>query len=256
MPQIPLNVELIAYTPEPEKWVAMASRTCYSAMNIEKLRHKSDVADNAAYIRGVLASGHTSVIEHVSFTFAIEGVSRALLAQITRHRLASFSVQSQRYVRMDKDRGSVDGVFDYVIPERILALGQEAVDTYAAQMAQMQGWYNEWMQRLGEEAAEDARFVLPNAAATRITMTMNARELRHFFSLRCCNRAQWEIRALANRMLELVLPIAPTLFGDAGAACIRGTCPEGARSCGKAVQMREERERRLADAKERPSADE
>ena len=193
MPEVKLHVTLIAHTPEPEKIIAMASRTCYSALDLGGLRDQAETADNAAYIRRVLASGHTSVVEHASFTFGIEGVSRTLLAQITRHRLASFSVQSQRYV-------SVAGqeVFDYVCPPRIRGLGPEAQEKYLAQMKTIQRWYDEWTEALGEDAAEDARFVLPGAAATRMTVTMNARELLHFFSLRMCNRAQWEILSLIH----------------------------------------------------------
>ena len=229
-----LNVTLIAHTPEPEKVIAMASRTCYSALDLEGLDKKTDAADNAAYIRRVLASGHTSIAEHASFTFGLEGVSRTLLAQITRHRVASFSVQSQRYV-------SVAGaeVFDYVLPPRIRALGPEAEEKFARQMKTMQRWYDEWSEALGQDSAEDARFVLPGAAATRIVMTMNARELLHFFSLRMCNRAQWEVREAAWRMYELVYPLAPSVFELAGPGCAHGACPEGNRSCGRAAEVRE-----------------
>lgn len=229
-----LNVTLIAHTPEPEKVIAMASRTCYSALDLEGLDKKTDAADNAAYIRRVLASGHTSIAEHASFTFGLEGVSRTLLAQITRHRVASFSVQSQRYV-------SVAGaeVFDYVLPPRIRALGPEAEEKFVQQMKTMQRWYDEWSEALGQDSAEDARFVLPGAAATRIVMTMNARELLHFFSLRMCNRAQWEVREAAWRMYELVYPLAPSVFENAGPGCARGACPEGKRTCGRAAEVRE-----------------
>ena len=229
-----LNVTLIAHTPEPEKVIAMASRTCYSALDLEGLDKKTDTTDNAAYIRRVLASGHTSIAEHASFTFGLEGVSRTLLAQITRHRVASFSVQSQRYV-------SVAGaeVFDYVLPPRIRALGPDAEEKFAQQMKTMQRWYDEWSEALGQDSAEDARFVLPGAAATRIVMTMSARELLHFFSLRMCNRAQWEVREAAWRMYELVYPLAPSVFENAGPGCARGACPEGKRTCGKAAEVRE-----------------
>ena len=233
MPEKRLHVTLIAHTPEAEKVIAMASRTCYSALDLDGLRDKAETADNAAYIRRVLASGHASVVEHASFTFGIEGVSRTLLAQITRHRLASFSVQSQRYV-------SVAGqeVFDYVCPPRIRGLGPAAQEKYLAQMKTMQRWYDEWTEALGEDAAEDARFVLPGAAATRMAVTMNARELLHFFSLRMCNRAQWEILELAWQMYALVAPLAPAVFADAGPGCVRGACPEGKRSCGRADEVR------------------
>ena len=235
-----LHVTLIAHTPEPEKVIAMASRTCYSPLDLAGLKDKAETADNAAYIRRVLASGHTSVIEHASFTFGIEGVSRTLLAQITRHRMASFSVQSQRYVS-----NAGQEVFDFVMPPRIRALGPEAEEKFLSQMKTMQGWYDEWSELLGEGSAEDARFVLPGAAATRMTMTMNARELLHFFSLRMCNRAQWEIRELAWQMYALVYPLAPAVFENAGPGCAHGACPEGKRSCGKADEVR----RRLEEVK-------
>lgn len=235
-----LHVTLIAHTPEPEKVIAMASRTCYSPLDLAGLKDKAETADNAAYIRRVLASGHTSVIEHASFTFGIEGVSRTLLAQITRHRMASFSVQSQRYVS-----NAGQEVFDFVMPPRIRALGPEAEEKFLSQMKTMQGWYDEWSELLGEGSAEDARFVLPGAAATRMTMTMNARELLHFFSLRMCNRAQWEIRELAWQMYALVYPLAPPVFENAGPGCAHGACPEGKRSCGKADEVR----RRLEEVK-------
>ena len=189
-----------------------------------------------------LDSNHLSVTEHANFTFYVDGVSRALLAQLTRHRIASFSVQSQRYV-------SYESGFGYIVPPAIRALGEEAVAEYEGQMAQMQQWYEGWQQKLGnagEKSNEDARFVLPGACETRVLFTMNARELRHFFALRMCNRAQWEIRAMAQQMFEQVYPVAPALFADAGPGCISGPCPEGGRSCGKLQQMRAERQAFLA----------
>ena len=192
-----------------------------------------DEKDQAAFLRRIMASGHLSVLEHASFTFGISGVSRALLAQITRHRIASFSVQSQRYVSLEKG-------FGYIVPPRIRDLGEDAVKEFESQMAQMQTWYQDWQEKLGkgEGSNEDARFVLPNACETHITMTMNARELLHFFSLRCCNRAQWEIRALAREMLRLCKQVSPVIFESAGPGCVRGACPEGAKSCGQQAEMR------------------
>ena len=209
-----MMVKLIRYTPAPVELGGEAAAICTA----------SDKPRSA--LRGALASGHESVIEHASFTFRVEGVSRALLAQITRHRIASFSVESQRYVVHD-------GGFDYVIPPRIEALGEEAVKQFEAQMATIADWYDSWMFMLGKDGAEDARFVLPNACCTQMIMTMNARELRHFFSLRCCNRAQWEIRAVADEMLRQCMMVAPELFNDAGPGCVRGHCPEGKKSCGQ-----------------------
>ena len=234
MPETQLRVTLIAHTPEPEKVCALAARTCYSGMEYDELQALVQEKDQAAFLRRITASGHLSVLEHASFTFGISGVSRSLLAQMTRHRIASFSVQSQRYVSLEKG-------FGYIVPPRIRALGEEAVREFEAQMAQMQAWYVSWQEKLGkgEGSNEDARFVLPNACETHITVTMNARELLHFFSLRCCSRAQWEIRALAREMLKLCKQVAPVIFETAGPGCVSGPCPEGARSCGNAAEMRE-----------------
>jgi len=166
--------------------------------------------------------GHLSPFEHASFTFLIEGVSRVLLAQLTRHRIASFSVRSQRYVKEEN--------FGYIVPPAIEELGTEALMKYKKQMATLSDWYHEWNLILGdkgESSNEDARFILPNATETKIMMTMNARELFHFFELRCCHRAQWEIRQLANHILEAVTVISPALFDSAGARCQKGeSCKE------------------------------
>lgn len=235
-----LKVDLIAHTPEPERVVAAAAKLCYSAVGVDKLMEDLTPEKSAKFLKMLSNLGHASPTEHASFTFAIEGVSRALLAQITRHRMASFSVQSQRYVS-----NAGQEVFDFVMPPRIRALGPEAEEKFLSQMKTMQGWYDEWSELLGEGSAEDARFVLPGAAATRMTMTMNARELLHFFSLRMCNRAQWEIRELAWQMYALVYPLAPSVFENAGPGCAHGACPEGKRSCGKADEVR----RRLEEVK-------
>ena len=185
--------------------------------------------------------GHLSTFEHVSFTFGIEGVSRALLAQITRHRIASFSVQSQRYVGQSGE----DGI-DYILPPEIEKLGDEYAKRFADQMDMMDKWYREWLELLGEGGKEDARFVLPNAAATRMIVTMNARELNHFFALRCCNRAQWEIRDVAWQMLKLAHEAAPALFDECGPECLRGRCPEGKMCCGRMDEVRARYDREIA----------
>lgn len=234
MPKAELKVTLLAHTPDPEKICALAARTCYSGLTMDALQDRVQDKDQTDFLRRVVASGHLSVLEHASFTFTAEGVSRALLAQITRHRIASFSVQSQRYVSLEKG-------FGYVIPPQIQALGEEAAAEFESQMAQMHTWYCGWQEKLGkgEGSNEDARFVLPNACETHITFTMNARELLHFFSLRCCERAQWEIRALAVEMLKLCKQVAPVIFENAGPGCVSGACPEGAKSCGKALEKRQ-----------------
>ena len=237
MPEAHQRVELLRVTTGGEALVALAAKLCYAGGDLDSLLTKIAAQDQRAFLRKVREMGHESVLEHVSFTFLIEGVSRALLAQLTRHRIASFSVQSQRYVSYQKG-------FGYIVPPSVRALGSQAEAEYAAQMAQMQTWYEGWQEKLG--ANEDARFVLPNACETRLLLTMNARELRHFFALRMCERAQWEIRSLASRMFELCYEQAPELFEDAGAACLRGPCPEGEKSCGKAMEIRAQRKAYLA----------
>ncbi|MBN2333336.1 MAG: FAD-dependent thymidylate synthase [Deltaproteobacteria bacterium] len=224
-----MQVTVLAHTVDPEQVVAMAARLCYSPEGIDSLR-LSDAADDRQLIEKILNLGHYSVLEHASFTIGIEGVSRALSHQLVRHRIASFSQQSQRYV-------AFDGGFTYQIPPSIG--GDEALcQEYRETMAGLASFYG----RLRQQGvpAEDARFVLPNGADTRLVMTMNARELRHFFRLRCCRRAQWEIRALAVEILRQVRNISPLLFRDAGPACLAGPCPEGALSCGEASVVRQE----------------
>ena len=203
-----LKVELLRHTPMPEETISLAAKLCYSKASISDLKERISSKDQSAFIEKLMGMGHESVMEHVSFTFGIEGVSRVLLAQLTRHRIASFSVQSQRYV-------SYENGFGYIIPESIASLGEEAVRKYHEQMETIQSWYTDWQKQLGnqgERSNEDARFVLPNACETRIVMTMNVRELRHFFSLRMCNRAQWEIRRMAEEMFRLCYETAPALF--------------------------------------------
>ena len=200
---------------------------------MDELIERIEGGDNAKFIKMLKTMNHLSPFEHASFTFSVEGVSRAFLAQVTRHRIASFSVRSQRYV------GESD--FNYIVPPAIADLGDSAKEEFVEQMRTVSQWYNAWQERLGggERANEDARFVLPNACETKMILTMNARELMHFFSLRCCNRAQWEIRDIAWQMLEEVLKVAPAVFGLSGPGCLRGACPEGKKSCGKAAEIKE-----------------
>lgn len=236
-----LKVKLLCCTPEPEDIIAMSAKLCYSSSDVDSIKQVVEEKDQSKYIQRLMSLGHLSPIEHASFTFGIEGVSRALLAQITRHRIASFSVQSQRYVSKAND----EGCFPYIVPPSIEALGDEAVDEFEKQMATIQKWYNEWVEKLGgpsEKANEDARFVLPNAAETKMVVTMNARELLHFFRLRCCNRAQWEIRELAWEMLRLVIEKAPHIFNNSGPGCLESRCPEGKMTCGKQLEVKKRRE--------------
>lgn len=237
MPAAEMKVALIRHTLSPEEVVALGARLCYSRARVDDLMERVSGADQTAFVEKIMGMGHDSVLEHASFTFAMEGVSRVLLAQITRHRLASFSVQSQRYVSYEKG-------FGYIIPPKISALGEEAVAEFEREMDMMHQWYTAWQEKLGtgEGGNEDARFVLPGACETRMMVTMNVRELRHFFALRMCSRAQWEIRELATRMHALCMEVAPALFADAGPGCLRGGCPEGEKTCGKAGEIRRVRQ--------------
>lgn len=247
-----IHVTLLTHTPMPEHTVACAARLCYSPATIDDISEKLTEEKTAAFVDMLAEIGHESPIEHASFTFGIEGVSRSLLAQITRHRMASFSVQSQRYV--------AEHAFEYVLPPEIEAI-PEAKALYEQAMAQDQEQYEQLTAILKEKhlatclekgmdekaaaraaekmAIEDARFVLPNACTTKMVVTMNARSLMNFFRHRCCNRAQWEIRELARQMLELCVQAAPHLFKNAGPACVTGPCPEGKMTCGKMKEMRE-----------------
>lgn len=245
------KVTLLTYTPQPEKTVAMAAKLCYSPSSIDQIGEGLTEEKTASFVQMLAEIGHESPIEHASFTFGIEGVSRSLLAQITRHRIASFSVQSQRYV--------AESDFAYVIPPEIEAI-PEAKEEFLAAMEEDRRHYERLTALLMEKhrkalldegksekeaaraaekrAIEDARFVLPNACETKMVCTFNARSLQNFFALRCCNRAQWEIRDVATQMLFLVRKVAPHLFANAGPGCLRGICPEGKMSCGKANEVR------------------
>ncbi len=240
-----LKVILLRHTLSPEETIALSAKLCYSKSTIEDLRDKISRKDQSEFIEKLMNMGHESVLEHVTFSFGVEGVSRVLLAQLTRHRIASFSVQSQRYV-------SYENGFGYILPDSIAALGEDAVQQYQKQMNTIEGWYVDWQKKLGkgEKSNEDARFVLPNACETRLVVTMNVRELRHFFSLRMCNRAQWEIRKMAEEMFRICFETAPALFADAGPACIRGKCPEGEKSCGMAAEIRRNRDDLIQSRKE------
>ncbi len=247
-----MKVRIIAHTPEPEKAVAAAAKLCYASSDVDTLLDNLTPEKTEAFIDKLSDLGHESPMEHASFTFAIEGVSRSLLAQITRHRIASYSVQSQRYVNKSN--------FTYIIPPAIEEDAEAKAEFLAAmeedkrhydRLAEIlkknhtarlisEGKSPEEAEKAASKAAiEDARAVLPNACDTRIIMTMNARSLKNFFRQRCCSRAQWEIRALATEMLMQVKQLAPHLFAGAGPACVKGACPEGKMSCGKATEMRE-----------------
>lgn len=217
-----MQVELLYHTPDPERAIATAARLCYAPVGASELMETMPPERIQSVLSTIMKSGHFSTLEHVSYTFAIDGVSRAMTHQLVRHRLASFNQQSQRYVKF-KDGLNTIKPASIAENEEASALFDEAVDAAV-----------EAYQKLLDAGvpAEDARYLLPNAAETKIVVTMNVRELLHFFELRCCNRAQWEIRELAHRMLELVRPTAPYVFMDAGPSCVRGVCSEGKMTCG------------------------
>lgn len=223
-----LQVKLLTFTPNPLAVIYAAFRQCYSSESMtelwDSLKETSEKEKQEKFLSRVLASGHASPLEHVSFTFAVSGISRACSHQLVRHRLASYSQQSQRYVNAEN--------FQYIVPPEIAAAAPEKQALFLHAMEIAASAYHAL--RVQGVKEEDARFVLPNAAATSIVLTMNSRELLHFFSLRCCNRAQWEIHALADEMLKQCRPILPAIFENAGAKCEKlKYCPEGKFSCGK-----------------------
>ena len=247
------HVTLLAHTPDCEKLVAAAAKLCYSPAGIGDLLDGLDSAKTADFLRMLTDLGHQSPLEHAVFTFGVEGVSRAFLAQITRHRIASFSVQSQRYV--------AEHDFGYVTPPQISddiaasevfrAAMSDAGKTYDKLTDILYQRYADKLEEQGvadkkalsaakKQAIEDARFVLPNACDTKMIITMNARALRGFFAQRCCARAQWEIRAASREMLFLCRKAAPLLFAGTGPPCLSAPCPEGKMSCGKQAEMRAE----------------
>ncbi|WP_291633758.1 FAD-dependent thymidylate synthase [Clostridium sp.] len=262
-----LKVKLIEHTPNPEKIIAAAAKLCYSQVGVDEILENLDEQKSEKLLDMLMTYGHHSPIEHVSFTFAIEGVSRSLTHQLVRHRVASYSQQSQRYVKLKQ--------FEYIIPPDI-EKNEEAKEIFIKSMNRVQEEYNQLVEILckneltnlvkeylsdkklknleeidekqyiilkskaEKKAIEDARYVFPNACETKIIVTMNARELIHFFNQRCCTRAQWEIRQMAKTMLMQVRIVAPALFKHAGPSCVSGPCPEGAMCCGKTMAIRKE----------------
>lgn len=215
-----MKVNLVAYTPNPEETCAAAAQTSFKAEGPTELFENITKEKAEKILRKVIGYGHHSVIEHASFTFAVDEVSRALTHQLVRHRIASYTQQSQRYVKIstnDKDW--------YVLPKSLRNASEDEKKKFSERMRQIAAWYEEAAKGM---PSEDARFYLPNACKTNITITMNARELIHFFSLRCCARAQWEIRELADEMLKQAKRVAPVIFENAGPSCVQlGYCPEG-----------------------------
>jgi thymidylate synthase (FAD) len=214
-----MKVTLLAHTPDADAICAAAGNSCYSDRPSSEIIEDID-ADKV--LSRIVGMGHHSVIEHAVFTFSVEGVSRALTHQLVRHRIASFSQQSQRYVSME----SASYVEPHTVEEcpEAKEIFEDLMDSIWESYAKLQG--------LGIPN-EDARYLLPNACTTNITITMNARELLHFFSLRSCNRAQWEIREMSDQMLRICKDVSPVIFKNAGPPCMKGPCPEGKKTCGK-----------------------
>lgn len=248
-----MKVELIRYTPEPEKVVAAAAKLCYSKTGIDGILDDLNIKKTEKFLNILMDLGHESPIEHVYFTFGVEGVSRVLTHQLVRHRIGcSYSQQSQRYVKLDQ--------FEYIIPPQI-ENNEKAKTLFVKAMEEDQKYYDSIVDILytdnldkllkegkNEKTAsqtaekmsiEDARYVFPNACETKIVFTMSARALLHFFRLRACERAQWEIRELSFEMIKKVKAVAPNIFKHAGPECLSGECPEGAMSCGKRKQVQE-----------------
>lgn len=246
-----MKVDLITHTPNPEKIIAAAAKLCYSKTGTQDILEGLTDEKVEKFLEKLTSIGHESPIEHVSFTFAVEGVSRVLTHQLVRHRIASYSQQSQRYVKLDQ--------FEYITPPNI-ASNEKAKAVFQKAMEEDQKHYDHLTDILFEgyfksfieegksekqakqaaekKAIEDARFVFPNACETKIIFTMNARTLMHFFKHRCCERAQWEIRAMADEMLKQVKVVSPTLFRYAGPSCLTKACPEGMMTCGKTKEKR------------------
>ena len=234
-----LKVQLLSHTENPEKVVAVAAKTCYYPGTTEHLWDTSEETQED-FIQKLRDMGHMSPFEHATFTFGIDGVSRVLLAQLTRHRIASFSVQSQRYVKYDVNEVELHDIFE--IPFVILDGSDEVFDGYMGALEEVASAYENLVDCLQQsglsktEAAENARYILPGSMKTNLVMTMNARELMHFFELRCCNRAQEEIRQLAWTILRLLEEKFPSIFSNCGPNCLIDKCKEGKMCCGKPYQ--------------------
>jgi len=239
-----LNVVVLSHTPEFEQNIVRGARLCYSSANIEELRDKVTPEDAEKFLNMILGLGHGSVLEHSSITFGIEGVSRSLTHQLVRHRIASYSQKSQRYVK--------EGQFSYIIPKEIKNC-PSAEKIFIEAMEDDQIAYNKITEKLlnkylleldhepskkekaalEKKAIENARYILPNACETKIQVTMNVRALFNFFKERLCDRAQEEIRDMAYAMWIECMKISKTIFKHAVPSCVNGKCKEGAMCCGK-----------------------
>ena len=246
-----MKVKLLAHTPQPEKVIAMAAKLCYSPVGVDEIEKNLTDESVEKFLNMLINMGHESPLEHVTFTFGIEGISRSCSHQIVRHRIASFSQQSQRYVKLNQ--------FEYIIPPQIEKI-EEAKKLFIESMKRDQEDYDRLVEMLFEKhykellaqgknenqaksqaekiAIEDARYVFPNACETKMVFTINVRSLYNFFEHRCCERAQWEIRELATQILKQVKEVAPILFKNCGPKCVKGPCTEGNMTCGKIVSIK------------------
>ena len=237
-----MKVQILTHTPNPEKVIAQSAKLCYSPVGVEELSENLTEESINKFVNNLAKIGHLSPFEHATFTFAIEGVDRTLTHQLVRHRIASFSQQSQRYVKLSDS-------FEHTTPNVVREMGEEFVHEWHGDIMGMLELYNKWEEKIEQfvivndyptngmnaekVACENARGMLPNACETKIVVTMNVRSLYHFFEKRCCNRAQEPIRELADEMLRLCREVSPVLFNNAGAPCVRGKCVEGKMTCGK-----------------------
>lgn len=247
-----MKVKIIAHTPEPDKVIAMAAKLCYSPVGVDEIEKNLTDESVEKFVSMLMSLGHESPLEHVSFTFAVEGISRACSHQLVRHRIASYSQQSQRYVKLEQ--------FDYIIPKEIEKI-KEAKEIFVDAMKKDQQDYDKLVEILQKKhledflekgidekkakkdaekkAIEDARYLFPNACETKIVFTMNVRSLYNFIEHRACERAQWEIQELSEKMLVELKKVSPILFKNKGPKCVNAGCPEGKMTCGEIVKVRE-----------------
>ena len=236
-----MKVNLLSHTPNPEKLVAAAARLCYSNKEVSEIMDNFTEEKIDKFINKLIDLGHESPLEHVSFTFGIEGISRACSHQLVRHRIASYSQKSQRYVKENNFyyvKPSTIGAFEANINMAGNLEGERKVISIPFTFDTLMNLINDWYCQAIENGIEpeDARFVLPNATSTSIIVTMNVRTLLNFFKHRDCNRAQWEIRNLSREMMSICQEVAPRLFKHAGASCRHGKCSEGEMSCGNPLE--------------------
>jgi thymidylate synthase (FAD) len=251
-----MKVKLLTHTPDPERLIATAAKLCYSSSDIDDISVGLTDEKIKSFLDMLMSIGHESPLEHVTFTFAIEGISRSCSHQLVRHRIASYSQKSQRYV--DENQ------FEYVTPPYIEhdvqmnALFQECMHEIQNVYEKLRNGLTAYHETVLNHktnpvdahkqsvklANEDARFVLPNACTTSVMVTMNIRTLFNFFKHRCCNRAQWEIREMAELMYRECVKVCPNIFKHAGPSCyVTGKCPEGKMTCGEMKSMYEKYDR-------------